>query len=276
VDGGGEELLDLRFRAVGEELSLVNGSSLGGGPTPGGGTFIDTHVGSDFLTGLFLNDLFLTLRLTYENAPKYETRLYASGDNCQAALDEELARGATITGLGGDPTRDDGLCTLVGIGVPSNVLPRQYLVGVLAGEKIVDLMRTEPNVHRGYVLTAISEVDAGSYAFIAESRVQDGGVVEFETRLVVKDSKDIGLAVEELSDAGMIITASSGGPSGYTMVGTRSPGGIQRRDSITLREDGIDPARLIEEVVLQGLAPVAVMASSLPDGGFEVVTVGQR
>jgi hypothetical protein len=34
VDGGGEELLIYAFRAVGEELSLVNGSSLGGGPTP--------------------------------------------------------------------------------------------------------------------------------------------------------------------------------------------------------------------------------------------------
>jgi len=234
-------------------------------------------IGNDFLTGLFLRDFFFVLGVEYPHAPQYETRVYVAGGNCDAALAAEIYRGATVTGLGGDPTRSDVTCTLVGVGEPAVALPRAYVVGVSDGPTIVTLLRSHADAQGDFVVTALSELDAGVYAFVAESRPSDGGVPEqFETRLLVAGSNDIGSVAEELSDAGMVITASAGGPSGYTLVGTRPLGPARRYSALTLRADGIDPNPLIQNVVAEGLAPVAIMASSALDGGFEVVTVGQK
>ena len=119
-------------------------------------------------------------------------------------------------------------------------------------------------------------MDAGLYAFVAESTEATPAEV-FEARWEVTDAGTVAAVVAALSDAGMVVTAGTGGPSGYTLVGTRRTGNSRPLDALTLLQPGVDPAASVAALVAGGYAPVAVLLHpQLPDGGFEVVSIGQR
>jgi hypothetical protein len=83
------------------------------------------------------------------------------------------------------------------------------------------------SVARSFVVTAISQVDAGLYRYVAESlgTLSAGGYEEFDTLIQRPLLADLATEAEALADAGYIITASAWrGEPYYTLVGTRPAG----------------------------------------------------
>src|SRR5262249_40383147 len=126
---------------------------------------------------------------------------------------------------------------------------------------------------RQYVVTALSEVDAGLYAFVAEAHPAQNE--QFENVFVLTTSDEVPAVADDLSDAGMVITAATAGPSGIALVGTRPADGGARRVSLTLRGD-ITVGPDLETLLAGSFAPVAFLLEQLPDGGFQATTIGQK
>ena len=152
--------IDLRFRGVGETLAPVPLFGFGGGPLPGAGTLVATRNSPAFGAGLFVSDFLLWFGVTYENATEYDTRVYVAGSECDRWLSEEMARGATVLGLGGDSTRGDGTCTLLGVRAVDAGVAVSYLSGLSLASSAIDFLNQHDDTRR-YVVTALSEVDAG-------------------------------------------------------------------------------------------------------------------
>jgi hypothetical protein len=277
VDAGTDagRFIDVRFRGVGEAVSLVSFSGFGGGPYPGGGTDILWSDGSLFGQGVFNADYLFWRGYSYPGAGRYETRVYVAGSSCDSALADDLQYGDAVLGLGGDPTRSDLTCTVLGVhpidgGVPYDA----WVSGLSVGSQAVDLLNSTAD-YRRLVITALSEVDAGVYAFVAVARQHAPVPEQFEARFEVAGVEGIAAVAATLSDAGMIITAGTGGPSGYTLIGTRPVGSTRSLVSSTEVNAGVDIDPGTFAVLGQGLAPVAFMLRSLSDGGFETVVIGQ-
>ena len=270
-DGGAARFIDLRFRGVGETLSASNG--FGGGTSPGAPGFTMTGPGAAFNEGFFLSDFFFFFSVTYPDAGVYETIVQATGISCDTLLTEALTTGATVLGLGGDPTSSEGSCTAVSARPVDAGLNTGYVSGLSLGSSSIDFLNRQ-DFTRQYVVTALSEVDAGIYSFVAQAYLQRGE--QFENRFVVGGSEHLSSMADDLSDAGMVITASTGGPSGYALVGTRPADGGIRRVALVVRAVGVDPTGAFYPVLEAGFAPVAFLLRQFPDGGFETVTIGQK
>lgn len=270
-DAGVPRYIDLRFRGVGEALSASNG--LGGGMSPGAPGFTMTGPGNGFSEGFFFSDFFFFFSVSYPDAGLYELEVQATGNSCDTILTDPIARGATVLGLGGDPTRSDGSCTAVSAGPIDGGSNTGYVSGLSLGSSSIDFLNRQ-DFTRQYVVTALSELDAGFYSFVAQAFLQRGE--QFDNRFVVVSSEQLSSMADELSDAGMVITASTAGPSGYTLVGTRPADGGVRRIALTVRAVGVDPTGTFYPVLQSGFAPVAFLLWQFPDGGFETVTIGQK
>ena len=269
VDSGSE--LDLRFRGVGQLLTLVSSSELGGGPLPGSPASQDRHLGREFAEGLFVADLFLSFRVTFDGAPELQADVISAGFGCADLLATEMERGATILGIGGDVTSNSGTCTMTATGPTDGGSGAQYATG----RADLDALRKLYGEAQGSsVVTALTELDAGDYAYVSESR--DGGQASFETVFLTTGVTGLAQSVGDLVDGGFVITAGTGGPSGFTLVAVRPAGGLPRKSSLSLVKNGVDPIESVQLLLNAGLAPVAIMLLSQTDGGFVVGTVGQN
>jgi hypothetical protein len=247
----------------------------GGGPLPGAGTLVATRTSPAFGAGLFVSDFLLWFGVTYENATEYDTRVYVAGSECDRWLSEEMARGATVLGLGGDSTRGDGTCTLLGVRAVDAGVAISYLSGLSLASSAVDFLNQHDDTRR-YVVTALSEVDAGLYAFVAEARENLLIPEQYEARFELAGSDDVVAVASGLADAGMVITAATWGPSGYALVGTRPAGSTRRYAAEVLQRPGIDPGPDFGDLLAGQFAPVAFLLARLPDGGPETVVIGQK
>jgi len=267
--------LDLRFRGVGETFSYVPFVGFGGGTSPGypSGLATATATGPGFGEGLFASDFFEWFAVTYRDAGTYVTEVQWSGGACDSILSDALNGGATVLGLGGDPTRSDTTCTVLSVKPADGGADSAYMTGLSLGSSSIDFLNQQ-DFTRQYVVTALSEVDAGLYAFVAQAHLTRNE--QFENRWVLTPSEEVPAAADALSDAGMVITAAAAGPSGIALVGTRPTDGGFRRVAVTLQEETVDPGPSFFALIDGGFAPVALLLQDLPDGGFRTVGIGQK
>ena len=269
--GPAARYIDLRFRGVGETLSRA-GVGFGGGAAPGDPSQSLTLTGPGFGEGLFVSDFFEWWPLTYPDAGTYVTTVAWAGTACDSILTDPLSNGATVLGLGGDPTTFSGPCTAISVRPLDAGVGATSVTGLSLGSSGIDSLN-EHDFTRQYVVTALSEVDAGLYAFVAEGHPAQNE--QFENVFVLTPSEDVPSVADELSDAGLVITAATAGPSGIALVGTRPLDGGVRRVSLTLRGD-IEPGPELDTLLAGSFAPVAFLLEHLPDGGVQSTTIGQK
>ena len=262
--------IDLRFRGIGEALSAERG--LGGGVSPGLGGGTLAGPGSSFTEGVFVSDFFLTWVLTYPDAGTYFTEIAWSGVACDSILSDPLSNGSTVLELGGDPTSSAGSCTMASAGPVDAGVNTAYVSGLSLGSSEIDFLN-EHDFTRQFVVTALSEVDAGVYAFVAQAYPARNE--QFANVFVLATSDQVPTVADDLSDAGWVITASTAGPSGIALVGTRPLDGGVRRVAMTLRGP-IDPGSQVATLIAASYAPMAFLQEQLPDGGFQTTIIGQR
>jgi len=274
---------DLRFRGVGESL-VARGGGSGGGTTPGP-TLIFTWAGHGLLPwGLVAGGGFLVDFLYgASQTAVYQDTLWAAGGRCPDYLSQALSGNNVILALDGDPYLENATCTLLGVAQQDGGPVFQYLTedAVPLGH-ILDALTTSPQ-GRSFVMTAIFQVDAGLYTYVAESvgQLADGGYQAFDTVIETPLVADLATSAEALADAGYVITASAwqGEPT-YLLVGTRPVGTTAAHATRTVMTDDNTYFADAEAMLTDGYVPVSLLQDyyGLPDGGLGTDTwlIGER
>jgi hypothetical protein len=211
---------------------------------------------------------------SFYSAPQtaiYQDSAASYGGNC--GLEDFLSGSTVVTELYGNPSDAAGVCAFVGVGLADGVSTFEYLLEDAVSEShILNALAASPEA-RSFVVTAISQVDAGLYTYVAESlgRLPDGGFEAFETRIATPLLADLTTEASDMADAGFIITASAWqGELYYTLVGTRKAGSRATYSTLTMATRQQTVVGDAQTMLAQGYTPVSAMDLyvPLPDGGL--------
>ena len=264
---------DLRFRGVGESL-VVRSGGIGGG-TVVGPSEVFTWTGRGTIPwGLIAGGGFLVDFLYgASQTAVYQNTLWALGGRCPEYLSQALASNNVILALDGDPYQENAACTILGVSQPDGGARFQYLTedAVPLGH-ILDALTTSPQ-GRSFVVTALFQVDAGLYSYIAESvgQLSDGGYEAFDTLIQTPFLAELATAAEDLADAGYVITASAWqGEPNYLLVATRPVGGAGAHATRTVMTNDLAYGGDVQAMLSDGYVPVSLLQDyyGLPDGGL--------
>jgi hypothetical protein len=263
---------DLRFKGVGQSFSPLKG--LGGGAILGARQVV-TWTGRGLIPwglvggGGFLVDLLYGAAQT----AVYQDTVWLDGYQCPTTFAAAMAGNNVILALDGDPYQENAICILVGVGQPDGGPQFQYLT-----EEAVPLSAlldelTASTVGRSFVLTSLFAVDAGLFAYVAESvgQLSDGGYEQFDTVIQTPLVADLATSAEALADAGYVITASAWqGEPNYTLVGTRPVGSASSHTTVTMMTNDLAHYSDTEGMLENGYVPVSLLQDyyTLPDGGL--------
>jgi hypothetical protein len=230
--------------------------------------------------GLTGEDFFLIGILDGLSQPiGYETTLWSDGYECPTSLAQALSGNNVVVGLGGDPSQVGTTCTLLGIRRPDAGPQYNYLSDTSASiSQIADRLATSSE-SRSFVVTAMFEVDAGFYSYIAESTGQlaDGGFEQFDTLIETPTLVELPAAVQSLADAGYIVTASSWrGQAYYTLVGTRLSGSSAAHLAVIANPSFLTYSTEVAQMLSDGYSPVSFMVADLLDGGSNLLLIGEK
>jgi hypothetical protein len=197
--------------------------------------------------------------------------LWTDGIACPAKLAEALSGNNVVIGLGGDPDQNNATCIIFGVGQPDAGPTLQYLTeDAVTASHILNVMSGSASA-RSFVVTAIVEVDAGLYTYVAESvgPLSDGGYEQFDTLIQTPLVGDLATQAEALADAGYIITASAWrGQPYYTLVGTRAVGSAATHTTTTVATNYSTLESDSQGMLSNGYVLVSFTAGSIPaDGG---------
>ncbi len=207
-----------------------------------------------------------------------QTTVWADGVACPDSLASAFAGNNVVIGLGGDPNLVDATCTILAIGEPDGGPVFEYLNGEMSADEILSNLALSAE-SRAFVVTALSEVDSGVYAYVAESlgTLQDGGYEQFETVFNVAPVDQLMTAAQALADAGFVITASTWqADSYYALVGTRAVGARRVYTAITVETGLVRAADDMTGLVAAGFAPVSTNIRFLSDGGIDFIVIGEK
>jgi hypothetical protein len=271
---------DIRFKGIGQTPYFAAGDP--GPPTPAPDAAM-TVAGSGILAwGLLGQEGLYVLDSFYAPAQvgSYVGSVWSQG-SCPGYFADALAGNYVVTGLVGDPNDLKAYaCSIIGVSEQDAGPTFQYLIegGVSADGILAQLSGTQSA--RSYVVTAIYQMDAGLYAYVAESigQLPDGGYEQFDTVIHTPFLEDLADAANDLADAGYVITASAWqGESYYTLVGTRPVGSTASYQAMTISiSNGIDLSPG-DAMLGSGFVPVSVQGiSTVLDGGPSEWLIGER
>ncbi len=274
---------DLRFKGVGQSL-VLRGGGIGGGTTPGPSE-IFTWTGRGLIPwGLIAGGgFFVDFLYGASQTAVYQDMLWALGGRCPDYLSQALAANTVILALDGDPYQENAACTILGVGQPDGGPALQYLTeDAVPLSHLLDTLTTSPQ-GRSFVVTALFQVDAGLYTYVAESvgPLSDGGYEAFDTVIQTPLVTDLAAAAEDIADAGYVITASAwqGEPT-YLLVGTRPVGATAAHATRTVMTDDLTYGGDAQAMLDDGYVPVSLLQDyyALPDGGLGADTwlIGEK
>jgi hypothetical protein len=284
LDGGSDAgvdagpLIELRFRGAGTALALTGFNDSGG---PSGGAFKITGDASGFSVAITHRDSFFRFfeAPATPGAP-FRSEIIADGATCPDSLASLLAQNMVVLGIGGDPSIADptgggsGFCTMLGVSTPDAGPQYSYLsaTGVTLDELADSL--TRDSQARSYVVTALSAEDSG-IAYVAESigPLADGGMEDFDTRIVTASEADLAVQAADLADAGYVVTASNNQGAQFILVGTRASGSTVPRSGTADAvgsPGGEGWTAIVKQRLADGYAAVSFMDDIAleADGGF--------
>jgi hypothetical protein len=265
---------DLRFKGVGKALAAYE-NILVAGPSPGGDALLQGAGARGLYPWALVGGSGLVASFLYgaSQTAFYETSVWAVGTNCQEIFGVVQVGDNVITDFYGDVYGSEGICAIVGVAQPDGGPSFVYLgEEAVPTDQILSGLAVSART-RSFVVTAIFQVDAGLYSYVAESvgALPDGGFEQFDTVIETPTVADLATEAESLADAGYIITASAWqGEAYYTLVGTRPVGSSVSHTSLTMQTTQEDSLADVAAMLSNGYTPVSGMDvySSLPDGGF--------
>jgi hypothetical protein len=273
TDGGPKVAAwDLRFKGVGSPFTVNSFYGLAGVPGEdtssvgqlGPGANATALIGGGGFLVAFLNSAAQTV--------VYEALATAPSGECPMYFAESLAANSVVTALEGDPGDDNNTCAILAISEPDAGPTFEYLAQeAVPTEDILSELSASANT-RSFVVTAIVQVDAGLYSYIAESigPLPDGGYEQFDTLIQTPLLADLATEAEEMADAGYVITASAWqGEAYYTLVGTRPVGSTATHVTLTTMGTEMTYPADTTAMLSNGYAQVSAMAFNyyLADGG---------
>jgi hypothetical protein len=265
---------DLRFKGVGSSFIDRAGFGLGGGVAPGTGEVFSWAGRGQLGWGLVAGGGFVVGAL-YDAAQTaiYRNTLWALGAQCPEYLSQVLAANNVITAMDGDPHLENASCILLGVAQPDAGPTFQYLSeDAVPVSHILDQVTSSAR-GRSFVVTALFQVDAGLYSYIAESvgPLPDGGYEAFDTVIQTPLVTELATAAEDLADAGYVITASAWqGEPNYLLVGTRATGSTAAHATRTVMTDDLAYPGDVQAMLKDGYVPVSLLQDYYPlaDGGL--------
>ena len=274
TDGGSNVAAwDLRFKGVGSPFVVNSLYALAG--EPGADTAFVSQVGPGTnATALIGGGGFLVAFLTSATQPLvYGVTAIAPSGTCPTYFAEAMAANSVVTALEGDPLDNNNTCAILEVGEPDAGPTFEYMAeDAVSTEHISNALATSASA-RSFVVTAIVQVDAGLYTYVAESvgPLSDGGYEQFDTLIQTPPVGDLAMEAEALADAGYVITASAWqGESYYTLVGTRVIGSTTTHTTTTTMGTGLTYSADTAAMLSDGYAQVSAMATYyvLADGGY--------
>ncbi len=265
---------DLRFKGVGQSLTLQSAPKFGGGGIAGA-TNIFYWSGYGFLPGgLVAGGGFLVDSLYGPSQTAvYQDTLWVDGVSCPATWAAVMSGNNIVYALDGDPYQPNAVCIILGVGQPGGGPHFQYLSDeALSLNAIVEEL-TGSAAGRSFVLTTLFAVQPGLYTYIAESigALADGGYEQFDTVIQTPLVADLASTAEALADAGYVITASAWqGEATYTLVGTRPVGSTASHSTLTMMTNDLTYFGDAQDMLKNGYVPVSFLQDyyALPDGGL--------
>lgn len=263
---------DLRFKGIDEGLLDFTGSAGAGG----GGVVLSTSWEGPGLIpfGLLVQGYFnVGLLIGAAQPAVYQGTAWSDGNTCPTTFAEVLAENYVVIDVDGDPYQSNVYCVLLGVRQPDAGTTYQYLTedSVPASHILEGLSGSVKG--RSFVVTALSQVDAGLYSYVAESLgpLSDGGYEQFDTVIQMPLVADLATEAGALADAGYVITASAWqGEPYYTLVGTRPTGSTAAHAAVAMVTHPLDFLGDVNPLVLDGYVPVSVKLNVYPlaDGGI--------
>lgn len=266
---------DLRFRGVGERLTLAPGG-FGSGIQRGQRGAIEISTGPAIGLAMAGEDLYELFFVRQPRAIAYETTFHPDGIDCPEILSEAVAMGSLVLGLGGDPGMADTACILMWVrrlaGGPQYETVYRRRVTPAA---LLDSLR-DTDVARSFVVTALAPVEDG-YAYAASRVLPPPGspIERFETRIETVSRDELAAQAEALSAAGFVITAAAWSGDRLTLVGTHRAGtGTAFSSRATeLQSPEVRPA--LVSLMADGYAPVSLTYSHA-SGELRMYLIGQK
>ncbi len=264
---------DIRFKGIGQTPYFTPGYPTA--PTPAPDAAITVAGSGNLAWGLLGQESLYALDAFYAPAQVgwYLGSVWSEG-SCPKYFADAVAGNYVVTGLVGDPNNDVNpysYCSILGVSQADGGPTFHYLTegGVSADHIRAQLGGTQSA--RSYVLTAIYQVDAGLYAYVAESlgELADGGYEQFDTVIWTASLDELANEAADLADAGYVITASAWqGETYYTLVGTRAVGSRASYQAMTIsvsNEIDLSPG---DAMLGNGFVPVSAQGvSTVLDGG---------